>query len=181
MRPASRRPRAVLHASLTAVAALGVALAVASCAPRRQAAEEGVLQITETEQTAAFIRNFNPLLEVGDVRWAAKNSMYEPMLIHNPVTGASVPWLAESYRWQDGELVFGLRKGVLFSDGQPFSAADVVFTFELLKKFEALDTRAVWRFISGVRAVDDHTVEISFRRAYVPGLFFIAQQPIVPA
>ena len=168
-----------MRARQVIVAALALAT-LAACAPRRQAAEEGVLQITETEQTASFIRNFNPLLEVGDVRWATKNSMYEPMLIHNPVSGEYVPWLAESYRWQDGKLIFRLRQGVLWSDGRPFSAADVAFTFNLLARFEALDTRAVWRFISAARALDDHTIEFSFRRPYVPGLFFIAQQPIVP-
>ncbi len=165
---------------VSALAGLAFAIVASSCAPRRQAAEEGVLQVSETEQTESFIRNFNPLLEVGDVRWAAKNSMYEPMLIHNPIKGVYVPWLAESYRWEDTKLIFALRHEVLWSDGQPFRARDVVFTFELLKKFDALDTRGVWRFLAGVRAVDDFTVEVSFRRSYVPGLFFIGQQPIVP-
>jgi peptide/nickel transport system substrate-binding protein len=166
--------------SLAVVALLASSLAAAGCAPRRQAAEEGVMVVSESEQTESFLRNFNPLLEVGDVRWPAKNSMYEPMLIHNPMTGAYVPWLAEAYHWQDGKLVFAIRHGVEWSDGQPFSAKDVAFTFGLLKKFEALDTRGVWRFLADVQATDEYTVEVSFRRPYVPGLFFIGQQPIVP-
>ena len=33
------------------------------CAPEHRATEPGVLVVTESEQTASFIRNFNPLLE----------------------------------------------------------------------------------------------------------------------
>src|SRR6478672_6811637 len=48
---------------------------LAACAPRSQS-EPGVLLIEEKEQTASFIRNFNPLVEVGDLRWPALHSMY---------------------------------------------------------------------------------------------------------
>ena len=36
-------------------------------------------------------------------------------------------------------LTFTLRKAVTWTDGQPFSAADVVYTFNLLKNNPALD------------------------------------------
>jgi peptide/nickel transport system substrate-binding protein len=77
-------------------------------------------------------------------------------------------------------LHFELRPGVRWSDGTPFTSKDVVFSFEILRKYAALDTRGIWKFLSAVRAVDDSTVDISFQRRYVPGLFYIAQQPIVP-
>src|SRR5262245_43008962 len=43
---------------------------LAACAPRSEPSP-GVLLIEEKEQTASFIRNFNPLVEVGDLRWPA--------------------------------------------------------------------------------------------------------------
>jgi peptide/nickel transport system substrate-binding protein len=155
--------------------------APSGCATRRPA-EPGVLMVEEKEQTASFIRNFNPLLEVGDVRWPATHSMYEPMLIFNWVTGEYVPWLATSHRFSDDHrsLRFELRQGVRWSDGAPFTARDVVFTFELLSKHGALDLRGVWGFVSGITALDDHTVELSFSRVFVPGFYYIAQQAIVP-
>ncbi|HVK74559.1 MAG TPA: ABC transporter substrate-binding protein [Kofleriaceae bacterium] len=157
-------------------------LLLCACAPRRDT-EPGVLLIEEKEQTASFIRNFNPLLEVGDVRWPATRSMYEPLLIYNGVTGAYVPWLATAYEFSDDHrrLRFDLRRGVRWSDGAPFTAKDVVFTFDLLRRFEALDLRGVWAFVSDARALDDYTVELTFRRVFIPGLYYLAQQPIVPA
>jgi peptide/nickel transport system substrate-binding protein len=141
----------------------------------------GVLVVAESEQTSSFIRNFNPLTEVGDVRWPTRHAIYEPLLIFNALTGDYVPWLAASWRWSPDRLRlhFDLRPGVRWSDGTAFTSRDVVFTFELLRKNAAIDTRGVWKFLSAVRAVDEHTVEIDFVRRYVPGLFYIAQQPLV--
>jgi peptide/nickel transport system substrate-binding protein len=155
---------------------------VAACEPAASRVAPDVLTITETEQTAAFVRNFNPLLEVGNVRWPARNAMYEPLVIHNPMTGAYVPWLARAYEWnaEHTQLRFELRPGIRWSDGQPFSAHDVVFTFKLLARHPALDMRGVWRFLGDVKATGDLTVVFSFPRPNVPSLYTIGHQPIVP-
>src|SRR5262249_44796369 len=157
------------------------ALATFGCAPSRDSAGPGVLMVEEKEQTASFVRNFNPLLEVGDVRWPALHSMYEPLLIYNWIDGEYVYWLATGYAYSADHrtLRMDLRHGVRWSDGTPFTAKDVVFTFQLLHKFDALDMRGVWAFVDGVRAPDDYTVEFSFRRVFLPGFYYIAQQPIV--
>src|SRR5213596_3601076 len=53
--------------------------------------------------------------------------------------------LAEKWSWQDNyrNLVFFLRKGVKWHDGQPFTAKDVKFTFDMLR--EAPDAPAKLR------------------------------------
>src|SRR5262245_52412320 len=79
-------------------------LVVPGCADAARPSEPGVLTVTETEQTAAFVRNFNPLLDVGNMRWPARHAMYEPLFVHNPMRGEYVPWLAESYQWTDDRL-----------------------------------------------------------------------------
>ena len=52
----------------------------------------------------------------------------------NRATGETEPWLAE--RWTtspDGRTItLTLRDGVTFSDGAPFTSADVLFTFQAL-------------------------------------------------
>src|SRR6185369_7496122 len=118
---APRRPRVI--------ARLAWAVACLACAPRRESLDPGVMVVSEGDQTPAFVRNFNPLLEAGDVRWPTRRAMYEPMLVHNPLTGEYVPWLAERYAWNEDrtELRFFLRRAVRWSDGKPFTAADVVF------------------------------------------------------
>ncbi|MBO0831573.1 MAG: ABC transporter substrate-binding protein, partial [Actinobacteria bacterium] len=69
--------------------------------------------------------------------------------------------------------------GVKWSDGKPFTPADVVFTFNLLKKFPALDGNGVWSQISGVSA-NGNKVTITFKAPNVPFAGSIAQTPIVP-
>lgn len=154
----------------------------AGCGPERIGAEPGVLRVTEREQAASFVRNFNPLVAAGDVRWPAQHAMYETLLIHNPLADRYEPWLATEHAWGDDllSLRFSLRHDVKWSDGEDFSARDVVFTFELLRDHPALDARALWSFVKSVEAQGDHEVVLSLRKPYVPGLAFITQQAIVP-
>jgi len=153
---------------------------VAACTPPPPPARD-VLSVS-VEQASAWVRNFNPLL-VGTARWPTRGGIYEPLLIWNAVAGAWVPWLATDHRWSADHLrlVLTLRDGVTWSDGAPFSAEDVAFTFELLHRHRALDASGVWDFLAGVRAVDRRTVEMTLSRPYVPGLAELLQQSIVPA
>ena len=55
--------------------------------------------------------------------------------------------------------------GVTWSDGQPFSAKDVAFTFDLMRRFPALDRAGVWSYLADVKS-DAASVEFTFKRAY---------------
>jgi len=77
-------------------------------------------------------------------------------------SGELIPWLAESYEQSEDftELTIHLRTGVKWSDGEPFTAEDVAFTYELLKANapELGYSSMVAEWISEVQAVDDYTV-----------------------
>lgn len=98
------------------------------------------------------------------------------------MTGEFVPWLATEYKWSPDatKLTMTMRDGVKWSDGEPFTAQDVAYTFNLLKEHKEFDVQAVWGFLTSVKAVDDKTAEFSFEQAYTPGFIDLAQQPIVP-
>jgi peptide/nickel transport system substrate-binding protein len=68
---------------------------------------------------------------------------------------------------------------VKWSDGTAFTPADVVFTFDLLKKYPALDANGVWSQIKAVAASGDN-VTFTFKAPNVPFAATIAQTPIVP-
>ena len=143
---------------------------------------DGTVPLTvSVEQQSVWVRNFNPLLPPGRSRWPTRCGVYEPLQIYNPLRGSWTPWLAAEHTWSPDllRLRFSLRPGVRWSDGEPFTAADVVYTFELLRRFPALDLAHVWGFVSDVRALAPLTVEVAFKRVYVPGLEDLAHQPIV--
>jgi peptide/nickel transport system substrate-binding protein len=155
--------------------------ALLGCNADRPAPAPGVLSIS-VQQTSAWVKNFNPLLPEGSARWPTRSGIYEPMMIFNGVTARWVPWLSLGATWSPGLQIvrFELRPGVTWSDGAPFTSADVVFTFDLLKRYRVFDGNDVWGFLDDVRAVDEHTVQVRFSRVFVPGFESVAQQPIVP-
>jgi peptide/nickel transport system substrate-binding protein len=126
-------------------------------------------------------RAFNPFRDDTDTRWPATAGVYEPLLVYSRATRTYLPWLATGHQWAAGNLTlrFAIRPGVLWSDGQPFSGKDVAFTFDLMRRFSALDRAGVWGYLADVRSPDGSSVEFTFKRAYTPGLLAIGTQPIV--
>jgi peptide/nickel transport system substrate-binding protein len=95
----------------------------------------------------------------------------------------TTPWLATAYAWSNANktLTFTIRSGVKFSDGKPFSAADVVYSFNLLKKYPALDLNAIWSVLSSVTQSGSDKVVLNFSTAAVPYFYYVAGQvPMVP-
>jgi peptide/nickel transport system substrate-binding protein len=171
---------ALLAAVVLLLGACGNTPNTAQPQPAAAPATPAILTVS-VEQQASWVRNFNPLLAEKSQRWPARAGIYEPLMIYNTMTGEYVPWLATEYKWSpdNQKLTLTTRDGVKWSDGQPFTAKDVVFTFELLKKVKEADLNGVWSFVADVKATDDKTVEFTFQKAYVPGMLFIVQQPII--
>jgi len=133
------------------------------------------------EAQISWVRNFNPLSPAGAARWPTSSGIYEPLFIYNSMTGEYVPWLGLDYTWEKGNKVLKMliRDGVNWSDGEPFSAEDVAFTFNIKRKHRALDTRDSWGYLKEVVAVSDTIVRFEFKRVYVPGFDALATQSIV--
>jgi len=162
-----------------------MATAVPGAVGPAQAQDEGsglVLTATTGPRSSAWTRVFNPFRNDAETRWPASAGVYEPLMIYNRATASYMPWLAGGYEWSADarKLRLSVRKGVSRSDGVAFTARDVAFTFDLMRRFPELDLAGVWGFLSGVAAVDAQTVEFSFSRPHTPGLVFIGNQPIVP-
>ncbi|HEX4094511.1 MAG TPA: ABC transporter substrate-binding protein [Trebonia sp.] len=143
------------------------------------AAKTSTLTISN-ENGALWTCDFSPfngsdtLLSVGMV--------YETLDYVNPLQAGKVtPMLASSYTWGAGDksISFTIRSGVKFSNGTPLSAKDVAYTFNLIKKYPALDLPGVWSVLSSVTATGN-TVTMDFSAPAVPWFYYIADQvPIV--
>jgi peptide/nickel transport system substrate-binding protein len=107
--------------------------------------------------------------------------LYEPLELVSGFNGSYTPYLATSNKFTSPTtLVYTLRSGVKWSDGQPLTSADVLFSFNLLKKFPALDGAGIWSVIKSVK-VTSATVTFTFIKPDVPFAAAIASTPIVPA
>jgi peptide/nickel transport system substrate-binding protein len=105
--------------------------------------------------------------------------VYEPLMFVNTLqSGKVTPWLADSYAYSDGNkiITFTLHKDVKWSDGLPFTAADVAYTFNLMKKYPALDLNTVWAVLDSVTADGGEKVVFTFKTPAVPYFYYIADQ-----
>ena len=103
--------------------------------------------------------------------------MYNNLVRNNLVDGLRtvIPDLAESWEVGEGGLsfTFHLRDGVNYHDGEAFSSADVVATFNrILDPPEGIISpmRANFSFVDSVEAVDDSTVQFNLNS---PRPFFL--------
>jgi peptide/nickel transport system substrate-binding protein len=109
-----------------------------------------------------YQRNFNPFSAASRLQGTV-GMIYEPLILNSPMSpGEPTPWLAESMTLSDDGTVatFVLREGVQWSDGEPFTAEDVAFTFDLLRDNPAANTGAL--DIAEATVVDPRTVEVTF-------------------
>lgn len=107
--------------------------------------------------------NFNPFIPNDSRNTGFHQLLSEPLFILNYETGEIMPWLAESMEFNEALDVWTLhlRDGAHWSDGEAFTAADVVFTIEMLAEEENVtlnNAGDVQQWIESVEAVDDYTV-----------------------
>ena len=129
---------------------------------------------------------FNPAVNL-----TSNGFVYEPLEfvdILKTGPGAVTPWLATGSQWSNGfkTLTFTIRQVVKWSDGQPFSAADVVYTFNAMKHDKAIDLNALWTADGGplksVVLKGANQVVFTFSSSSQPYFYYVANMtPIVPA
>ncbi|MDH2442582.1 ABC transporter substrate-binding protein [Amnibacterium sp. CER49] len=171
-----------LIASAAAVAAT-VVLATGCTSGGASSGSNAVISIANTTG-ATWTCGFNPFNPA--VNGESFGFAYEPLVFVNALKNAAqTPMLATKATWSTDfkTLTFATRHGVKWSDGKPFSAADVAFTFNLLKKDPGLDLNALWSS-SGLQSVSQSgqdQVVFQFKAPAQPYFYYIADQtPIVP-
>lgn len=153
-------------ASVAVAAALSGAPALASTHVHAASAG-GVLSMESAP--VGQISGFNPFVQTSAGYSVGATSMfYEPLFQANLAHPAKkngtpniYPFLATGFKWGKGgkSITFTIRKGVKWSDGTPFTPADVAFTYTMIQKNADVNNNGL--AIKGVTTSGD-TVTVKF-------------------
>lgn len=161
--------------SLMGATALGATLA--ACSGSGGGGAGTTMMVVYTGQAGDYQINFNPF---SPSRIGALGTIYETLFFHNKArVSEPVPLLGTEQSWnEDGTILsVTLREGVKWTDGEAFTAEDVVFTFDLLKANPSINGSG-WE--GTVAAVDDTHVTFTFAApSFVKGPDLM-NTPIVP-
>ena len=116
--------------------------------------------------TFAQYNDFNPFHPGLDLR-SSIAFVLEPLFFYSVLPDKMIPWLAESYDYNADHtaITVKLRRGVTWNDGTAFTADDVIFTLDMLKrngegKGDQLYSSAIARDVAGLDRIDDNTLRI---------------------
>ncbi len=111
--------------------------------------------------------------------------IYESLLKRDSKSMQLAPELADHWEISEDhlEFTFYLKKNISWEDGDPFTARDVVFSYERIMdpKVDAAHLRNYYKDIQKVEALDEYTVRFHYRIPYFLALEFCGGMPIVPA
>jgi len=143
------------------------------------AARNGVLNIAVQPEPPGLMLG---IIQNGPTQMIG-GQMYEGLLRYDEKL-EPMPGLATSWTVNDTATVytFKLKEGVLWHDGKPFNAHDVVFSVDQFLRKTHARLRAGLAFVDSIKALDEHTVEFRLPRPFGPflGLFEVGTMPMVP-
>ena len=132
----------------------------------------------------------NPHFAVGTKDQDGSRIFYEPLAAFDPdgnlfpILTAEIPSVENGGVAKDGKSVtWKLKRGVVWHDGKPFSADDVVFNWEYAADpATAAVTSAAYRDIERVEKLDSHTVKLVFKNPtpFWSDAFCAARGMIIP-
>ncbi|AUW93434.1 MAG: ABC transporter substrate-binding protein [Sulfobacillus thermotolerans] len=162
--------------SLLALAGCGTTTPTTTAAPVKQHT-----LVVIPGLNGAFADNFNPYSS--SALSGTLGLIYQPLFYFNLVGPQVYPLIGKSYQWSNGNktLTVTLRPDVKWSNGTPVTVNDVVYSFDILKKFPSLDTSGIWTHLNSVTAQGTNQVVFQFNSADVPfGQFVLDDVYIVP-
>jgi len=139
------------------------------------------------EGSISDIANLNPIFSNDTASNTVRDMIYDRLLTVD-AAGNLLPNIATEVPKVDSDQVtykFKLRNDVKWSDGQQFTADDVVFTFQLMfdPKYKAVTSRyrsQLEQYLASATAPDKTTVVFKTTSAYAPFLISFGTLPILP-
>ncbi len=163
--------------AMTILGATGAALPAAA-----QSTEQAASDTTMRIATSGLVDNFNPFTSIYLTPTAINRYVYENLVQYDSKDFGPTEGLAEKWDVNDtgDEWTFTIRDGMKWSDGEPISAKDVVYTYTQMMEDPAMGAAngSLVENFESVEAPDDTTVVIKLKspQAPNPGV----EIPVVP-
>ena len=145
--------------------------------------EEGSIpgvQKTLTIGIASDINELDPQQQNDQINNNCIALTHQPLVFLTNDTNEQVACLAESWEWTDDtHLIFHLVQNATFNDGSPFTADDVVFTFEKAMDPDQSAVAATLQLVESVNKIDEYTVEFVTKSYSNELLAVLAGYPLV--
>ncbi|HBY97216.1 MAG TPA: peptide ABC transporter substrate-binding protein [Chloroflexi bacterium] len=152
----------------------------ATATPQAMAPTGGTLVVAISSDPSTL----NPGISTGFDVHVVADSMFNG-LVGLDANANPVPDLADSWDVGDDGRVytFHLHPGVQWHDGQPFTSADVKFSFEeVLLKYHSRTKAGLENVLDTIETPDENTVVFRFKEPYAPLLqrLDVTEAPILP-
>lgn len=163
---------------LAAILCAGLCLTLAACGEK---SDGGVKLKSGPAFTVAVAQSpdtLNPVTSAGGLTEEFFLLCYDP-LWRLDETGQPVPCLVEDWSLSSDRLTWTIRirRDAVFSDGQPLTAQDVMFSYDLMRRCSDV-YRDYFDGVTAIRCPDDYTLVISTE--YVKGDMMYNPTPILP-
>ncbi|MGK7946135.1 MAG: peptide ABC transporter substrate-binding protein, partial [Microcystaceae cyanobacterium] len=162
---------------VSSMVAVSASLWLTSCNPQSSTPDQAQSPTKTDQETLKLLywqapTILNPHLSTGFKDAEASRITLEPLASFDengelvPFLAAEIPSVENGGVAPDGKSVtWKLKQGIKWSDGQPFTAKDVVSTFDFISNPKTGSTSAgTYEIVEKVEALDDYTVKISFKK-----------------
>ncbi len=176
----------MLHSKLRSLIILLVAIftiTLSACTPVRSQLTNRLIVATPSGPAT-----FNyPLNQSG---YSIFGYMYEGLINENGLTSKLEPGLAESWEVsKDGKkIVFTLREGLKWSDGEPMTTDDIIFSYEKIYFNDQIPSGlkdilrvGISREFPKLKKIDSRRIEFSVAEPFAPFIRYAGGIPILPA
>jgi peptide/nickel transport system substrate-binding protein len=170
-------------AAVAAAGLLAAGLAACGSSPASSSSSSKTSNTITMESSPenSITQDFNPFATTAAPYGMGSDALvYEPLIQFDlAAPPKNYPWLATAYSWSSGgkSITFTIRQGVKFSNGTPMTAADVAFTYNLLKKYPTINLSGLP--ISSV-STSGNDVTVNFTSSQYTNLENIAGVPVLP-
>ncbi|HEX9662415.1 MAG TPA: ABC transporter substrate-binding protein, partial [Candidatus Binatia bacterium] len=111
--------------------------------------------------TSVSLSSLDPYAFSSSPEYGIWNHMAESLIEVDYVKMDYAGVLAESWEFQGKKWVFNLRKGARFHDGSPFTAKDVIHSYQTILNHKKSPQRYALTDITEMKAADDHTLVLT--------------------